>query len=203
MTLSETVAKIQAYKKPNSANALALLEQLDVDSFDGLQDSLDLLEEYTDLDRTDFDDAEEYADARAEAWDAFVDSLDDIEENKEESNEAPVAQPTVLATKTLAQAMIAVSQAIPVADKTISDRLNRGYDIVRTLGEGYSVTKKSDGMYSIHKESTASIFSQDSSANYTTSSKTCTCPDFEKARAGLCKHRLAVMLLEEMSSDKR
>lgn len=105
----------------------------------------------------------------------------------------------------LQQAMLTISQCIPVADKSVSDRLNRAYDIVRTLGEGYSITLitgefkgYNNGVYNVHKESTASIFSQDSSADYVADNKSCSCPDFEKARAGLCKHRLAVMLIEEM-----
>lgn len=99
----------------------------------------------------------------------------------------------------LAQAMLAVAERIPLTDKSVQDRLNRGYDIVRTLGEGYTIKEVTNGVYKVHKESTAPAFSSvDSSADYVTDNKSCSCPDFEKARAGLCKHRLAVMLIEAM-----
>ena len=99
----------------------------------------------------------------------------------------------------LAQAMLVISQRIPIADASVQARLNRAYDTVRNLGSGYSITAVSNGVYKVHKESTAPAFSGvDSSANYVTDNKSCTCPDFEKARAGLCKHRLAIMLMEEM-----
>lgn len=99
----------------------------------------------------------------------------------------------------LAQAMLTVSQRVPSADKSVQDRLNRAYDIVRALGEGYTITAVTNGVYKVHKASTAPAFSSaDSSRDYVTDNRSCSCPDFEKARAGLCKHRLAVMLLEEM-----
>jgi len=102
----------------------------------------------------------------------------------------------------LAQAVFNLSLSIPVSDKSINDRLNRAYDIVRSLGQGYTFTLVSNGVYKVHKESTAPAFSStESSADYTVDTRSCTCPDFERARAGLCKHRLAVMLITMCIAD--
>ena len=100
----------------------------------------------------------------------------------------------------LAQAMLNIGARIPITDKSIKDRLNRAYDIVRCQGEGYEVVKPSQqsNFYYVNKAST-SLFT-DTSARYIVTTTSCTCPDFEKARAGLCKHRLAVILIEEMKT---
>jgi hypothetical protein len=39
----------------------------------------DLLQAYVDLDRSDYDDAESYAEARADAWQEFFDSFDEVD----------------------------------------------------------------------------------------------------------------------------
>lgn len=109
---------------------------------------------------------------------------------------------------TLQEAMKAVEQKVPASsDETVRARLHRAYDIVRQNGSGYVITKSNstvnalEGGYvwHVHKASTAPAFSSDdSSAFYTVDSSGCNCPDVERARAGLCKHRLATMLLQEM-----
>ncbi len=73
------VEKIKTYQKPNSKNALRLLEAFDVDCFDGLDLAIELCEEYRDIDRADFDDTESYQEAKSDAWEVFIESLDDIE----------------------------------------------------------------------------------------------------------------------------
>lgn len=96
----------------------------------------------------------------------------------------------------LAQAMLTVSTMIPVEDIQVKKRLDRAYDIC--LSYGYTVRQVSNDQWSVYKASTTLL--EDSSAQYTvdTSAKCCTCPDAETARAGLCKHYLAVMLLTAM-----
>lgn len=97
---------------------------------------------------------------------------------------------------TLAQAMLNLSARLPIEDKKVSDRLNRAYDIVRLLGQGYSITKKENG-YEVYKESTSLL--EDKSVYYWVEHGQCSCPDNSTARAGLCKHVLATMLMSEMA----
>lgn len=98
---------------------------------------------------------------------------------------------------TLAQAYLSVSDKIPVSDVKVKQRLDRAYEIVRRLGEGYDVIKEDNSNnYKFFKASTSLL--EDTSTQYLVSVQECTCPDFDKARGNLCKHRLAVMLLMEM-----
>ena len=103
------------------------------------------------------------------------------------------------ARKSIRDALFTLSQRLPIDDKNISDRLGRAYDIV--TGYGYTVTVLSDDLQcSVHKESTSLL--EDNSIRYTVNSESCTCPDYAKARGGLCKHRLAVMIIREMCTCK-
>lgn len=65
-------------KKPNSALAEKDLRLLENDGYD-ISDPLDYLQAYRDTVREDYDDAEDYADDRASAWDEFVESIEGIE----------------------------------------------------------------------------------------------------------------------------
>lgn len=95
---------------------------------------------------------------------------------------------------TLHQAMINVASKIPVVDPAVRVRLDRGYNIVRS--QGYTLSQH-ENSWLVYKESTSLL--EDSSARYAVSeSEGCTCPDAQTARGGLCKHRLAVMIKEEM-----
>jgi hypothetical protein len=90
-------------------------------------------------------------------------------------------------------------------DIKVKQRVERAYDIVRSLGSGYAITPKTHPVtqevtYRIYKESTSLL--EDNSVYYTVDSQGCTCPDAISARAGLCKHRIATMLLEEMQSKR-
>ena len=98
------------------------------------------------------------------------------------------------------QALLNVSARIPVSDPTVQARLDRAYDIC--ISQGYTLQHNADRSWSVYRASTSLL--EDSSAQYTVSKETgCTCPDADpvsgKARAGLCKHRLAVAIKEEMS----
>lgn len=97
-------------------------------------------------------------------------------------------------SKSLQSAYFEVSLKLPVEDMKVKQRLDRGYDIVRSYG--YSVTKMDDGSYRVYKASTTLL--EDTSARYTIINGECTCPDYPTARGNLCKHRIATMLLEEM-----
>lgn len=96
----------------------------------------------------------------------------------------------------LQEAFLALSQKLP-KDEALLKRLDRAYSIVD--GYGYTITHEGEGLYRVEKAST-SLFT-DESRVYTVTNKTCSCPDFEKVRAGMCKHRLAVRLLEMMNND--
>jgi len=104
----------------------------------------------------------------------------------------------------LAEAYLAVSERIPIEDIKVKQRLDRAYDIIRANGSGYTITRynTTEGdKYRIFRASTQLL--EDNSAVYTTDTKSCTCPDAEKCRAGLCKHRLAIMLLVEMQQGDK
>ncbi|MFH1486317.1 MAG: hypothetical protein ABIH46_09620 [Chloroflexota bacterium] len=66
--------------------ALKDLEGLDPDKYD-TSECEDLLEEYRDLDRSDYGDAIQYQEARDEAWQAFLDCLGDIEEEQDDEED--------------------------------------------------------------------------------------------------------------------
>jgi hypothetical protein len=99
--------------------------------------------------------------------------------------------------KSLWQAYLNVSACLPIEDKKVKDRLDRGLGILQSYG--YSLEKNSDNSYTIRKASTSLL--EDVSAQYTVTSESCSCPDFPSARGGLCKHRLAVMILNEQEAE--
>lgn len=94
----------------------------------------------------------------------------------------------------IAQAYLNVSLRIPIEDPKVKQRLDRGYNIVSEYG--YEIVPCGAGAYLVQKASTSMLV--DMSAEYRVTSEHCTCPDFATARAGLCKHRLAVMIVEDM-----
>ena len=112
---------------------------------------------------------------------------------------------------TLQDAMKVVEAKIPASiDETVKVRLHRAYDIVRQNGSGYVLTKSNSTVnplpggyvWHVHKASTAPAFSSDSlEAFYTVDAEGCSCPDVSRARAGLCKHRIATMLMVEMEKE--
>jgi regulatory protein YycI of two-component signal transduction system YycFG len=97
---------------------------------------------------------------------------------------------------TLQQAYRIVNNKIPVSDIKVQQRLDRAYNIICYNGEGYQIKRMDEGEYEIHKASTSLL--EDTSIYYEVTTMTCTCPDYDKARGNLCKHRLAVMMLVEM-----
>lgn len=104
--------------------------------------------------------------------------------------------------KTLPQALAIIESRLPVEDINIKRRVQRAYDIC--ISHGYTISlvenqiAKNAAVYRVYKASTSLL--EDSSAMYIVDDTSCTCPDFEKVRAGLCKHRIAVMLVKEMQS---
>src|SRR5205814_7501672 len=95
------------------------------------------------------------------------------------------------------QAYLNVSLLIPVEDIKVKQRLDRAYDIL--VGYGYEISPVDNkGAYTVRKASTTLL--EDNSAEYKVTDSECTCPDFESARGNLCKHRLAIMIMEEMHS---
>lgn len=85
------IGRIAGWERPNSTNATNLLDRFvqevteahpeiredDVDSV--VDDVRQLLEEYQTTERSDFDTSEDYQEARAEAWQGFVDELGDVD----------------------------------------------------------------------------------------------------------------------------
>jgi len=96
--------------------------------------------------------------------------------------------------RTAGEAFDYIRSVLP-KDEAILARLHRGYQIV--TGYGYEVKWDGRGSYIISKASTALL--EDNSKAYYVSADSCTCPDFPSARGGLCKHRLAVMIIEKIS----
>ena len=99
--------------------------------------------------------------------------------------------------KSLQQAYLDLSIRLPISDKGVSDRLERGKGILQS--KGYSVKQINDTEYDVYRESTSLL--EDNAVHYTVSTAHCTCPDYDSARANLCKHRLAIMLKIEMEND--
>ena len=96
----------------------------------------------------------------------------------------------------LTAAYRALEERLPINVK-IKQRLDRAYEIIN--GYGYTVEALSsdkNAEYAVYKAST-SLFTDESKC-YNVTQQSCTCPDYETAQAGLCKHRLAVMLIGEM-----
>ena len=70
--------KIRGKDRPNSLHAQKDLDSLQGKGYD-TSDAEDALSDYQGIERSDYSDAEEFSDARAEAWDEFLDKLDEIE----------------------------------------------------------------------------------------------------------------------------
>ena len=95
-----------------------------------------------------------------------------------------------MTTYNLDQAFLDVSATIPVQDNSVMIRLQRAYDIIINLGEKYNIEGSGQSY---------AVFNIVDSKTYIVNSEGCTCPDAqERARAGLCKHRLATMLYAAM-----
>jgi SWIM zinc finger len=99
------------------------------------------------------------------------------------------------AKRSIKEAYFTLSLKLPVEDKKVKDRLDRAVEIIN--GYGYEVHKVQSDSWQVWKSSTSLL--DDTSMCYDVSVKSCTCPDYETARAGLCKHRLAIMLIVEMN----
>ena len=109
--------------------------------------------------------------------------------------------------KLLQQAWFNLAVRLPIEDVKVAQRLDRAKEIIRLLGSRYTLKhitgvnrfrKLQDGesFWLVYKESTSLL--EDNSVYYMVDENGCTCPDAHTARAGLCKHRLATMLIEEM-----
>jgi hypothetical protein len=79
------------------------------------------------------------------------------------------------------------------ADEEIRKRVDRGYDILTKGGYGIEI----DGSIAYVRKLSTSLFGEDT--EYQVTESTCSCPDYETARAGLCKHRLAVRMLKALN----
>jgi hypothetical protein len=101
------------------------------------------------------------------------------------------------------EAYLRVAERLPVDDASVLRRLERAdRDILS--GYGYDITPCPCGstdasrQYYVTKLSTAPMGTGEGDTIYIVSRDACTCPDVPTARAGLCKHRLAIMIDEEM-----
>lgn len=91
----------------------------------------------------------------------------------------------------IAQAFLELRNSLP-DDPAVLRRLDRGYDIARQQG-GYAVKEYLTGKWAVERLSTSLL--EDNSMVYHVDKQRCSCPDFEQAPAGLCKHRLAIKLI--------
>lgn len=97
----------------------------------------------------------------------------------------------------LQQAVSILEGKLPIEDIQVKRRIDRAYDILRM--PGYEITPQDNDTWLVDKLS--SSLTDDTSVQYTVTDDSCTCPDFTTARAGLCKHRLAVQLLQIMAEE--
>ena len=81
----ELARRITGWKRPRPADAERFLsgfveetEKVGIE-VTGIEEALDLLQEYRVLTREDFDTTDEFREARADAWQEFLDSLDEVE----------------------------------------------------------------------------------------------------------------------------
>lgn len=103
-------------------------------------------------------------------------------------------------SKTKEQAYVNILAQLPF-DASIVKRLDRAKNDVLSYGYTVEVMFKKGGVtrYKISKASTSLL--ENNEHAYQVTNTSCNCPDFNTARSGLCKHRLAVMILEEMNKD--
>lgn len=98
---------------------------------------------------------------------------------------------------TLTAAVRILESELPMENSQVANSLYRAeHQIIR--GYGYSIKPLGNGRYVIVKASTSML--EDNSHEYLVSSKECNCPNYVKTFANLCKHRLAVMIVETMQS---
>ena len=76
--VSTVFQKWDTAKSRNSTLVQRDLDKLRAQGYD-VEDAQDALATYKETERSDFDSAEDYSDARTEAWDEFILSLDQIE----------------------------------------------------------------------------------------------------------------------------
>ena len=82
MNAQTIIEKITSWKRPNSKNALCLLDTIDAIYPSVCDDSRECLEAYRDL----VEDTESDHEDRQDAWRDFVDSLESITTNIEQYN---------------------------------------------------------------------------------------------------------------------
>lgn len=80
--------KLSGYKKPNSLIATRELDVLEAKGID-VSEAREALENYTSIDRGDYDSAEDYADDRASAWDEFLEAVGAIDATEVEVKPVP------------------------------------------------------------------------------------------------------------------
>jgi hypothetical protein len=101
----------------------------------------------------------------------------------------------------LKDAVAYVETLLPIDDINVKKRFDRGYNIVVGTG-GYELVCVDAATWHIYRASTSLL--EDNSAVYKVDvvDKTCTCPDYNTARAGLCKHRIAVMIKTAQTAER-
>ena len=85
-------AEVGKLIKPNAATGQRSVDRLRSRGFD-TSEADDALENYRGIDRHDYDDAEEYLEARGEAWDEFKTAIDDLDATDLVEEAAAVAPP--------------------------------------------------------------------------------------------------------------
>jgi hypothetical protein len=98
---------------------------------------------------------------------------------------------------TLSEASAALARKLPLENPSLRRRFDRAYDMIRM--PGYELKKQPDGCYIVEKLSSSLI--DDTSALYYVTDTSCTCPDYQTLLQGLCKHRIAIMLLELIEGE--
>jgi hypothetical protein len=98
------------------------------------------------------------------------------------------------------KAFYSISEQLPNDDGTLR-RIERAYRIVKGIDpyEFVQLAEPYEHIWEVSRVSTRAIGLDEQIEPYEvdTVRHTCTCPDFveEKCRAGLCKHRIAVMVV--------
>ena len=114
----DVAAKWRASEKKNRLRMEKDLLTLESEGYE-VRDALDLLDEYDAMERVDFDDAFEFAEARQQAWDDLLDALEEVEplEVIEEAAELPAAAVPAVAGGPALEAPERIEQLIDELDR--------------------------------------------------------------------------------------
>lgn len=132
---NEAVVVAVKWRTAKTKNELKAQNDLDTLQSKGYEttDADDLLDEYVSIDKSDFETVQEYSEARTNAWDDFVDGLDEIEPLEEVIEAGTSIDPILSATRANATTQpVGGSTGTPINGDTIGSGAGAGTPQPRT-----------------------------------------------------------------------